>query len=423
MGPKSDDDTPLPEGYTPLTDLQSSTAMFAVGPDSGGVFYADLNAFGHYDDDDEEDSSEPETNEEQAPPVDFRSLADGALTALEQEYLSTLRVDPLHTATKDVAEDDNELLPPFRLAAEDFGTDACFEGIMETVTNEPHAPIEPGQLPLPDIDTAKVASAVAGLPQRDKLSQQLAVWQDAQKRLLATPPSRHSIIPSAPLKAFGRSTAKAVVATHNLSRAATLAEALKRLDVMRRQERLRIDIVGCDAVECDRIHDLFAPLVRWMGAYVEAPRELELMLIGPNVPINITAVEFTSTLGRLESARATCQPGMVYEEYLAEADPPALAISFHSGLWGYAEWRPTIEYLAGQKKGLAFVSTAYTLQEAEDDAEVMEEELNKLGHDVKTATIWEAEYNPFASKKDRETASAAKGRVYRENAAWQAWRL
>ena len=37
--------------------------------------------------------------------------------------------------------------------------------------------------------------------------------------------------------------------------------------------------------------------------------------------------------------------------------------------------------------------------------------------------LWSAEPNPFASKQERETASAAKGRHYFENGAWQAWIL
>jgi hypothetical protein len=115
-------------------------------------------------------------------------------------------------------------------------------------------------------------------------------------------------------------------------------------------------------------------------------------------------------------------------------------MAFNAGIWGYNEWVPTLEALCRWKHAVPFVVTAYTIEEAEDDAEVMETTILSTSpsntstgiHDSKELLdrkrLWSAEPNPFASKQERETASAAKGRHYFENGAWLAgldigWRI
>lgn len=59
--------------------------------------------------------------------------------------------------------------------------------------------------------------------------------------------------------------------------------------------------------------------------------------------------------------------------------------------------------------------TAYTLEEAKDDADILKE----YGKEE----IWEAQLNPFGSRIERETRTSPGNRIYRENAAWQAWNM
>jgi hypothetical protein len=99
-----------------------------------------------------------------------------------------------------------------------------------------------------------------------------------------------------------------------------------------------------------------------------------------------------------------------YHELQVDA-PANLTIAFNAGIWGYHEWLPTLQRL----KGTIFVVTAYTREEAEDDAMV-------LAQQTGSENIWKAEANPFGSNVQRETKSI-QNRIYRENAAWQAWRM
>jgi len=433
------------EGYTPFQDLQSTTAAMSTGP-AGGVFYADISSFRYEveeedgDSDDGDDGSPHEyghlSNVEDT--LDFRAVADSALSALEDEYGLTLQQGGnagshrSSEATADVVEEEESLnLPPIRLPSEDFGPDffvADFDDEAIFTSEDP-----PKQLP--NIDSDAVRRAVESIHLRDpKLRSNLAEWEALQLERLVTAPRLHPIISSTPLKAFRTNTDRAIRATANLSRSATIAEGLRKLDLLRSQERFRIDVVGCDHVECgseDRIRQLFGPIVRWIGAYSESPKDLTICLSGPNLPSNVPRVlDLTDDMGRLNSARVVCS-STVYEECCFNSNEQEdiarnLIVSFNAGMWGYREWRPTLQHLAVQRKNIPLIVTAYTLQEAEDDADVIREELASAwgGADsARAACLWGPELNPLASKEERRTATAAPGRRYRENAAWQGWRI
>ena len=168
-------------------------------------------------------------------------------------------------------------------------------------------------------------------------------------------------------------------------------------------------------------------------------------------------------------ATATCHSG-VYHEFLEEMCKgdvnkgvlgdsgdkrvPDLAVAFNAGIWGYREWAETIQYLALKNYavteaastksktrgcgGLPMVITAYTLDECQEDQEVISQSITGSGTDTSEETVvnvevskpsdsyqaeilWESEPNPFGSKVVRETKGSTQ--EYRENACWQAWLL
>lgn len=510
MGPSRDDDQ---DG-----SLASGIDTEYNNCESSGAFFVDLKAFGtmfsagpsHEDEDDDDGDCNNSHNRNdtsfQSPLLsnentdeDLLAIADQALMALEDDYHLTVAAGGPSAATTTRAENEEEPLPPIgRLATEDFGADFFVTNFDDndddednqeskdhkgaTATDRRSNDDGEAAKSLPEIDTDAVRRAVQKIQLRDpRLTKQLAQWQAFQTALAATvPPKLHPIIPSGPLSAFSKATPKAMQATAVLSRAATIAEALCRLDLLRsslnpstkplatsdddddnngddsKHSCFCIDIIGCDAVECGsehRIVQLFSPLVRWIGAYVECPDRLQLNLIGPNLPESVVSnqvIDFgcaerqqqgtqpDSQLGRLKSAKAVCYH-MDYEEYCNENScyhnsDVNLMIAFHAGIWGYRDWETTLGRLAQQQqqqhgkkhRSTPFVITAYTLQEAEDDADVIEQLLAKSGRteaEIKAACVWEAEPNAFASRVDRETASAPAGRRYRENMAWQAWRF
>ena len=173
---------------------------------------------------------------------------------------------------------------------------------------------------------------------------------------------------------------------------------------------LLLHILGVDQVESksvDQIRATFGPLVRWLGASSKSPESIEILLIGPNVVQQPPVDLMPNVKTPLQNATATCCVGVYHELKLEQT--PHLSVAFNAGIWGYQEWVPTLKKL----KGTVIVVTAYTVEEAEDDADVL---LQQPG----SKSIWEAECNPFSSNLKRETKSI-QDRVYRENAAWQAW--
>ena len=249
-------------------------------------------------------------------------------------------------------------------------------------------------------------------------------------------PSTHSLIPLTPYAAFRRTTDKAKQATASLSRSATLAEALCRLRekgmLTLDAPTLIIDVVGVDHMECEsieRIQATFRPIVRWIGVWKGCSYQHALFrLIGRDLAVSIKSrVDLLTPKAAtiLESAYATCHTG-VYHEWLTDSQegvgmmsPPHIVVAYNSGIWGYNEWQPTIQYLSERlEAAVPFVSTAYTLEECQEDFDVIEATVKSKGQ---SEVLWEAQANPFGSKMTRDTKSRSS--EYRENAAWQAWLL
>ncbi|CAB9525021.1 expressed unknown protein [Seminavis robusta] len=458
---------PAAQGYTPLGDMLGQGSILVAMPpgsvddDEEGddfplsfppnAFVADANALFAFPpaDDDNDDESEEAHQDGNATANhetdgDFRQLADNALFALENEYQATLSMPSLSSQPPLSLFDSNNTTNPTEQSTKSE-TDAStiqenfadFDSQQTAISSSTSIPTKKV---LPPIDAAKIQQAMSGInaKQGDKLQK----WQEEQqtkKKAHKQKQQQHGIIPPTPLKAFHKTTPKAIAATANLSRAATIAECLERLShLLKCQDVLTIHIVGADHVECDRIGTHFNPLARWINDNLYAPKNLVLCLVGPNVPastkapINLLSSNKPLPRQRLLSAQATCHSAS-YHDWLEEQESdrlPDLMVCFNAGIWGYEEWKPTIRCLAEKKLQAPFVVTSYTLEEAEDDFDVMEEII--VGGDAKKdadqksptkALLWGPEVNPFASKQKRETATAVEGRDYRENHAWQAWRF
>uniref|UniRef100_A0A7S4AIR8 Mitochondrial splicing suppressor 51-like C-terminal domain-containing protein n=2 Tax=Pseudo-nitzschia australis TaxID=44445 RepID=A0A7S4AIR8_9STRA len=136
---------------------------------------------------------------------------------------------------------------------------------------------------------------------------------------------------------------------------------------------------------------------------------------------------------------------------------PDLTIAFNAGVWGYQEWATTFQYLARSKHssssvatttteaavetgtrngdftGIPIVITAYTLDECQEDQEVISEAIacarststedanESVSSPFRAEILWESERNPFGSQVVRETKGS--NQEYRENSFWQAWLL
>ena len=298
----------------------------------------------------------------------------------------------------------------------------------------------------------------------------------------------HAIIPSGPLAAFKRNTPKAHSASANLTRSATLSDAVLRLwpiITFRRKMRamglsgmanpsspqsstiLVIHIIGADGVECsseELVRKSVGSFVRWIDAALtsgvlsyervattEATSaqldRIDSLLIefsGPNMPnvlvgkeINLLSDKVKSSNNGLISAKATFQQREYHEDSTGDNNTIAdLVIAFNAGIWGYDSWKPTIASMissaSSDRSGIGeilFVITAYTVEECEDDAEVIAQVvketalLKKNNTSILGRQIWGPEANQFASRMERKTASAPPGRKYFENGTWQAWLL
>ena len=454
-------------------------------------------------------------------PIDFLSLAEQALRGLEDEHRTTLELSSAHIPTigdadtRPIPKDDEVVaasIPPpstHTIAQVNEGGDekmtSNFESIFPPL--EDIASVEVSKLEPKPMDVNAIQKAMHSIRLK---SPQLANTLDAGASSSFSPSStvlqtslgsvinftsqsiqsmerqninNHAIIPAGPLAAFRRSTPKAKSASANLSRSATLSEAVlrlwplisfrRRMRVMgfgelkpqqetKHSKTLTIHILGCDRVECsseETLRKSVGPFARWMSAALQsgalttmqtssagsAPEinSLVLEISGPNVPDWILSREInllpSSELGGLVSATAVFHQREYHEQTLDEASAvltPDLAVAFNAGIWGYDSWKPTLSFMCQSESNdsyacIPFIITAYTIEECEDDAAVIAEVAEEAGvkrmqsskHDnaVFAHQLWAPESNPFSSRIERKTASVP--RKYYENNAWQAWLL
>lgn len=442
----------LSEGYTPLHDgiLQSDTGFLVATSHSTTFTASDATIFFQTThEEDEEDSSElPSTHHTPETTSDdeyYQTIADRALRMLECDYQNTVQNQQKMVQTQSntetfdepnqscITQHEQELTMMIETEEEQqHGKNvqqsffhADFDQLSNLEANET------SRTRHSVVNSDAVLRAVESIRSNDtRLTKKFEAWdRQYQQRRQRTLPSIHPIVPSASLAAFHNSTSKAIQASARFSRSATLAEALRRLDIIRGSSQdLHIHVVGCDAVECNAIESTFGPIVRWLGNYVECPGTLHFDLIGPNIPSqvcttvhNLMPKSSRTAVTRMRSATAQCHSCLYHE--LQSDDPPDLVVAFNAGIWGYDDWIPCLDFILSRGQTIPFVATAYTTEEAEDDYDVIEAHITKRGINSSERSEWPAEANPFGSQLLRETASAVVGREYRENAAWQAWSL
>ena len=460
-----------PEGWSDYSDDDSGEPNTMGGE---GAFFADMAAFSNQNEEEEEthqpsgyaplsmsggpddDGDNDASGEED---FDFRAIADQSLRALDDDYLGTVQIQQ-ERVPPSFAEDTNVVVAEKDYDVDDGAEEVCAaddnkdndedeglehaEATTTDATDTVALPSKAKELPPIDNDAVRKAMETMRLKSPDLANTLDAGAEqrlDPKYRLSLAPtlvPDVHGIIPPAPLKAFRKMTSKAVTASANLSRSATISEALVRClphlllprgvegEKKSASSRPVIHVVGSDHVECqteETVRAAVGPLVRWIeSACSSNVSGIDIYLLGPNVPIaaerrGLVDLSSPSTDSGLQSATARCI-NCVYHDYLCseEGGTPDLAIAFNAGCWGYDEWRPTLEVMCSHDSAIPFIITAYTVQEAEDDAEVVTE----VAANARACCLWSAEINPFGSRKKRETASAAHGREYRENGAWQA---
>lgn len=159
---------------------------------------------------------------------------------------------------------------------------------------------------------------------------------------------------------------------------------------------------------------------------------LEVGVIGPALKslVEDSAIDFC-----LEN-RLDCHvfsSDMLYHEHLAahsSSPAPDLLVMFNAGLWGYDSWIPTLEAI-GYTPGLTVLVTSYTVLEAEDDFDTIDRYCNGLARGGGCGGVgaggvewlWEEERNPHAGTEVINRSSAAPGSEYRDNGAWQCFRI
>ena len=93
--------------------------------------------------------------------------------------------------------------------------------------------------------------------------------------------------------------------------------------------------------------------------------------------------------------------------------PPNAVCIFNGGIWGYDSWLPTLSVLR-TFHGTYFLVTSYTLEEADDDNDVI---LSTFPSTIEW--LWSNQLNPFRSTDPLKRSTQPEGREYFDNFASQ----
>ena len=288
-------------------------------------------------------------------------------------------------------------------------------------------------------------------------------------------PSYHQLIPSKSLLAFQRgNTEKSIDATARMTRSATLANSIIQYIESRSMETAPLEnngsdifiihIIGSDHVECaskDSIQQAIGPFVQWwykasnnlnrpIGKILSSFRHLKIEFLGPNIPVesskqkpillfpDINQKKTVFDKQGLQTATVNCQT-CLYHDYLKAIQSnmdeqgkhyPNFIVAYNAGIWGYDDWIPTLKSMNDiLPHPTPFVITSYTIQEAEDDAEVVLDLFCEQKHfqkgdqhnELQKYLVHGPLINSFGSRRRRETMTSPDQRPYFENGAWQLW--
>jgi len=257
------------------------------------------------------------------------------------------------------------------------------------------------------------------------------------------------------------------------TRVLTLTSTLERLfrstsDVAEQKPKdtgFVLHCVGADEIECSSLDELllrvtYNRLFRHL-LLKKGIKLLDLVFIGPNLPTNLhgQSIEFVyyysedgegaipkwpqGIMSKLSASlqdyglalkvRVQAWVGLYHEHFqrseqvpMTPTDRPDLVALFNPGLWGYDAWLPTLEVFKAlrskgpnenEKSSPVFVVTSYTLEEAEDDMDVVEAVFSQGGGGEEGGkdfpVLWGPELNAhYDPTKKLSRITAEEGRHY-----------
>jgi hypothetical protein len=203
-----------------------------------------------FDSDEDEEYNKDNDKEKAVIPTDYRSIADSVLAQLNEEYASLISPSIKEEIEEEIKQEEGIQLSSSITTDTEIplsssfhqdqdgkdekknknGTNTNYESIME-LSPTPTAAV------VAVADSNRIQQTVQSirLRQDETFIQKMdAGWTNLVEQHRHHRTSwKHCIIPSVPLAAFSNTTAKAIQATSNLTRSATLAEIMVRLNLLR----------------------------------------------------------------------------------------------------------------------------------------------------------------------------------------------
>jgi hypothetical protein len=224
------------------------------------------------------------------------------------------------------------------------------------------------------------------------------------------------------------------------SRNYSILNSLLRHHPMGLPQSLNIHCLGAEPNECEHLSQIphmyrqLLTVLRALGVH-----SLSIHFVGPNLrgeqydSLHLSPPTESASPLELRLFRF-CG---LYHDYFLDHRPAAvetidLLICFNAGLWGYTDWIPTLQLLSSLSITQTVI-TSYTLQESEEDFDVIEEHcgaggpspaLNGRLSSPQLRWNFESELNPHRVREPMTRSSAPPSAAqYFDNNYWQSFSL
>lgn len=221
----------------------------------------------------------------------------------------------------------------------------------------------------------------------------------------------------------------------------TLIQCLNRIDpIILHQSKVNPDrifsihFVGADENECsnfsmEAIVSLYSTLFEYLLA--NGILRVELLFVGPNLISLNNKLSFDFKYeGKLAVVCiAVCDYYHIFlsspnlRQNIAIPDySPNIIVMYNPGVWGYPSWLDTFRCIVSKfMASVPILLTSYSLQEAEDDYDILcelfnESKLTSMQFDYQW--LWECEINPFCSSPKILKKSVNETEIYRDSQYW-----
>jgi len=180
------------------------------------------------------------------------------------------------------------------------------------------------------------------------------------------------------------------------SRINTIIGGITRISALPLPQEYVIHIVGAEENECYSLNEemLAMKYSRLFDYFAQNNvNKLHIEFIGPNIIAENSRQIVLKHKSMNIQLDAHVQLYHEYNKHDGAQNKPNLVVLFNAGVWGYADWLPTLAVFDQLRSDSYVLITSYTMEEADDDDDTIVEYFNTHKTSKSIEFLWKPELN------------------------------